>query len=209
MKKILLTIALIFCIFQTVVLATAIDIGMLAIDRNGYLGTKTLINKGNPANASGKITNVEIYAVYGDLTDCYVATFYRPDPGGYPNKFTSRDRSYLGIVAEGYSSRAVDLNVQAGDYLGIWIADDGIEDSTTGESGVWSTTGNATNVTDFTFSFTYTDDAISLYGTGETVAAGIKWNGVTITKWNGKVITKWNGLEQRCLFDILQGQILS
>ena len=175
-----------------VVLATAIDIGMPAIDRNAYVSDKTLINKGNPANADGKITNVEIYAVYGDLTDCWVATFYRPDPSGYPNKFTTRDRFYLGTVAEGYSSREVDLNVLTGDYLGIWVSGE-IEDTSTGESGVWSCTGNATNVTDYTFDWTYTDDAISLYGTGETVAAGIKWNGVTITKWNGITVTKING----------------
>jgi len=195
MKKILLIIAITLCIFQMVVLATAIDIGMPAIDRNAYVNDKTLINKGNPANADGKITDVEIYAVYEDLTDCYVATFYRPDPSGFPNNFTARDRFYLGTVAEGYSSREVDLDVHTGDYLGIWVSNDGyIENTSAGESGVWSCTGNATNVTDYTFDWNYTDDAISLYGTGETVA-GIKWNGVTITKWNGQVITKWNGLE--------------
>jgi len=193
MKKILLIIALTLCIFQMVVLATAIDIGMPAIDRNSYTQNKTLINKGNPANADGKITNVEIYAVYGDLTDCWVATFYRPDPGGFPNNFTTRDYEELGTVAEGYSSREVDLNVQAGDYLGIWVSSDGyMENSSASNEGVWSSQNNHIPCTDYTFDWTYVDDAISLYGTGETVAAGIKCNGVTITKWNGVTITKWN-----------------
>jgi len=29
---------------------------------------------------------------------------------------------------------------------------------------------------------------------GYPPAAGLKWNGVTITKWNGATITKWNGI---------------
>ncbi|MBA7498283.1 hypothetical protein ES704_01018 [subsurface metagenome] len=175
-----------------------IDIGMPAIDRGGYIREKTLINKGNPANADGKITNVEIYAVYGDLTDCWVATFYRPDPGGFPNNFTTRDYVELGTVAVGESNHIVDLDVHTGDYLGIWVSKSGyISTTAAGESGVWSTQNNHIPCTNYNFDWTYTDDAISLYGTGIEIAVGWphKWNTQTISKWNTKEFTKWNGLE--------------
>jgi len=62
MKKILLIIILIVAIFQMVVLATAIDIGSAAVDGDDYWGGNTWINGANPANESGKITTIEIYA---------------------------------------------------------------------------------------------------------------------------------------------------
>ncbi|GAI90423.1 unnamed protein product, partial [marine sediment metagenome] len=68
MKKILLIIAIVFCIFQLVVLATDIYIGMPAINRSGTTTSgETYINAGAVANASGKITKVEIWS-WGDLT---------------------------------------------------------------------------------------------------------------------------------------------
>ena len=54
-----------------------IDIGDAATNRTLIFTTATIINKGNPANADGIITSVEIYAVSGnDLADCEVGTFY-------------------------------------------------------------------------------------------------------------------------------------
>ncbi|GAJ03290.1 unnamed protein product, partial [marine sediment metagenome] len=79
MKKILLIIALTFCIFQLVVLAADIDIGMPAIDRPaGSTAEDTWVNIGNPANATGTITSIEIHVAIV-LRNCEVATFYRPD----------------------------------------------------------------------------------------------------------------------------------
>ncbi|MBA7527288.1 hypothetical protein ES705_19464 [subsurface metagenome] len=47
-----------------------IDIGMPASDRGTFLGSYTFVNKGNPANANGRITSVEIWA-YTDILFCW------------------------------------------------------------------------------------------------------------------------------------------
>ncbi|GAI84326.1 unnamed protein product [marine sediment metagenome] len=62
MKKILLIITIVFCIFQMIVLAIDIDIGNPAINRDKLSSAATYVDKNNPANASGKITSVEIWS---------------------------------------------------------------------------------------------------------------------------------------------------
>ena len=194
MKKILLIIAIVFCIFQMVVMAIDIDIGDLAIDRGTSIGGgRTLVNKGNSANASGKITNVKIWAS-NNMTGCEVATFFVVSG----NNLSTRDTYYIGNVTAGsQQSFAVDLNVEAGDYIGIHFDLDGLECDTNGTDGMWySNTGTdlipCENAT-FNFITTY---ILSLYGTGTTaVGWDHKWNTQTISKWNTKEIIKWNDLE--------------
>ncbi len=199
MRKILLIIVITFCIFQMVVLATAIDIGCAAITRT-QTGNKdtTFVNKGNPANDSGTITSIEIYAYTGQsLVDCEVATFYRPDPIGFPNKLSTRDTEFIGAVAAGAKSTfAVSLDVQAGDYIGCKFTGGYIWTDETGEDGLWRAVADYIPCTNESFPF-LSGGCVSLYGTGETVAVG--WDGpfnsVTISKWNTKEIMKWNGIE--------------
>ena len=189
MKKILLIIAITLCIFQMVVLAEAIDIGSPVIDRgNNSIANYTYIDVNNPANGSGKITSVEIYA-HSAMSSCVVATFYVVSG----NNLTARDHELIGDVAVGYNQFDININVEAEDCIGIYNTTGTIDYDVTGD-GFWYKSGDNTTCVDTTFSF-LTSRMLSLYGTGTTVAAGIKWNGVTITKWNGQVITKWNGLE--------------
>jgi len=91
---------------------------------------------------------------------------------------------------------AVDLDVEVGDYLGIYYTDGSIERDTSGFAGMWYASTDQIPCTDFTFS-TSSGSAISLYGTGMTVVVGWdhKWNTQAISKWNTKEFTKWNGLE--------------
>jgi len=192
MKKILLIIFTIILILSVNVLAVDIDIGSPAIDRPYYFGNSiTLVNKNNPADATGKITTVEIWS-YTDLANVEVATFYVVSG----NNLSTHDTEYIGNVTKGAKRTfSVDLDVQTGDYLGIYlVAGDYIEKDSTGYPGVWHKAGDQIPCTNTTYSF-QTDSTISLYGTGATVGWPHKWNTQAISKWNTKEFTKWNGLE--------------
>jgi len=193
MKKILLIIAIVFCIFQMVVLAVAIDIGSPAIDRSGHGDPNwTDINKDNPANATGKITSIEVYAVSGyPLYNFEVATFFNV----FGNYFSTRDTEYIGYVVSGVKQTfTVDLDVQEGDYLGCHFKDGYIERNASGYDGIWAGGGDGIPCTSAPFNF-YSGQTVSLYGTGATVGWTHKWDTKTISKWNTKEFTKWNGLE--------------
>ena len=193
MKKILLIIAITFCIFQMVVLATDIIIGSPATDRPSSLSDNiTSVCMENPANASGKIISVEIYAYDAEawpMTGIEVATFFVVSG----NNLSTRDSQALAnITTSGKHIREVDLNVVEGDYLGIFYSGGYIERDTTGFDGIWFISGDNIPCSDVTFGV-FGGDTISLYGTGETTPTGITWNGIVITKWNGITITKING----------------
>lgn len=143
-----------------------IDIGVAAIHRPNIYYTATLINKGNPANASGKITSVEIYAS-SNMTNAKVATFYQPDPTGYPNKLTARDSYSIGSVTSGAKRTfEVDLDVEAGDYLGVYFASGYIYYESAEGSGVWyAGYSDQTSCTNRSFNFVDVNE-FSLYGTG-------------------------------------------
>ena len=174
-----------------VVMATEIDVGAAATNRTSEKFTGTYMVIVNPADGTGKITSVEIYAVTGyNLTLVEVATFYVVSG----NFLSTRDWEYIGNVTAGSKQTfVVDLNVVAGDYIGIYFASGGkIEADSTGT--YMSKAGDNIPCTNIEFSSPVAG-TISLYGTGETVAVGIKWNTQTISKWDGQVITKLNGMQ--------------
>jgi len=170
-----------------------IDIGSAATasDTN-YPFVDTVIVKDNPANDSGRITSIEVYAQSGeDMSDFEVATFYSTGT----NQFSTRDNVYIGTVIGGAKRTfSVNLNVEAGDYIGFYKSAGWIEMNSDGGAGYWYYIDeDRIPCTELDFTLTgYTTRRISLYGTG-TTEVGIKWNGVTITKWNGITITKING----------------
>lgn len=160
MKKILLIILIIIIILSINVLAVDIDIGCEAIDRNSQKDTGTDINKTNPANASGIITSVEIYA-RAAMTNVKVATFYVVDG----NNLSTRDYEFIGDMSIGYHQFNVNLNVVAGDYLGIYHSGY-IEVDTSGGDGIWYYNDNdMIPCTNQAFSY-YPSYLTSLYGTG-------------------------------------------
>jgi len=145
----------------------SIDIGTAAIVRGSFITTnQTVIAVSNPANASGKITSVEIYAETS-MTNVKVATFYvKPT-----YIFTTRDYQYLGNVAEGAKRTfTVDLDVVIGDYIGIYYNAGNMYRDTTG-SGYWSITEDYIPCTDV-YMDKLDSKTISLYGTGATPTAG-------------------------------------
>jgi len=166
MKKILLIIFTIILILSVNVLAVDIDIGSPAIDRgsvrqSGY----TYVDQANPANETGKIISVEIYAVSGqDLVDCEVATFFVVSG----NNLSTRDTQVIGAVVGGAKRTfVVNLNVFAGDFVGIHFTAGQVESIGSGFIGVWSKVGDQIPCENVTFS-SFGGDAISLYGTGTT-----------------------------------------
>ena len=163
MKKILLMIVFTFCIFQMLVLAVDIDIGMPAINRGSTASTYTWVNIGNPANESGTITSIEMWA-QSTLSNCEVATFYIVSG----NNLSTRDTEFIGSVTGG-SKQAfeISLDVQVGDYIGAYYTAGALERDSSGFAGCWMKTGD--NIPCSNLLFTLRDgEAISLYGTGTT-----------------------------------------
>ena len=74
-----------------------IDIGLPAINRTSYGGENyTYVSKDNPANDSGEIKGVEIWA-YTDLANVEVATFYVVSG----DNLSVRDSEVIGSVVAG------------------------------------------------------------------------------------------------------------
>lgn len=199
MKKILLIILTIILILSVNVLAVDIDIGVTAEDYTASWCHGTLINKSNPANASGQITTVQIFSKV-NMINVTVAIFYRPDPTGFPNNLSTREGGnvYLSdLLVPGYHSFVgVTLNVMEGDFIGVEYTNGDIEKKVGGEQGLWYINyADHVPCDNQTFNF-QANNAIAIYGTGATaVGWDHKWNTKTISKWNTKEFTKWNGLE--------------
>lgn len=166
MKKILLIIAFTVIIFQMVVLAIAIDVGSPAINRALTQGTYTTMGLTNPANATGIITSVEIW-VNNDVSNCEIATFYLVSGTNY----STRDTHFIGSIASGskHTSSGLSLEVQSGDYLGIYYTSGALERSGTGGSGIRFATSDQIPCSNVEFANYWAGDLISLYGTGATV----------------------------------------
>ena len=164
MKKILLIIAIALCIFQMVVLATAIEIGAPAINRGTTAGDDyTWINSEYPSNGTGKITSVEIYA-YQTLLNCEVATFVKDG-----SLWSTRAIVAIGTVTGGAKRTfPVDLDVEVDDCIGIFFTGGSLERDTAGHLGVQRKGGDFIPCTDVDSWSSYAGDALSLYGTGTT-----------------------------------------
>jgi hypothetical protein len=197
MKKILLIIAITLCIFQMVVLAESIDVGYQGNGTNNMVLTgKTFISKRNPANATGKITQVEIWGIlYGNTIE--IATFYNVSG----DNFTTRDTETKGTAWSDTPTQFifdVELDVQEGDYIGVYCSGTSSIRATNFGYEVcwWQKTGDYIPCTNETFtSNVNTNWGLSIYGTGATTGWSHKWNTITIGKWNTKEIMKWNDLE--------------
>ena len=139
-----------------------IDVGMPAINRGTNAGGATIFNVGNPANSTGRISTVQIY-LETNCTNVEIATFFEVSSGYY----STRDNVALGNQSAGYSSHNVDLEVQVGDYIGMYASSGNYEYDSTGFNGVRSVFGDYIPCTNVAFVLdTNGDGAISCYGTG-------------------------------------------
>ncbi len=144
-----------------------IDIGAEAIDRDTFAPFgRTFIALDNPANASGIIDTVKIWAHYV-MTGVLVGTAYLISGDTY--KF--RDHAVIGVVPSGSEQTftGLSITVEAGDYIGFFAPDGNIERSFVGFAGLYWRANDC--ITGYPF-LEYTLDAVtamSLYGTGEVV----------------------------------------
>jgi hypothetical protein len=139
-----------------------LDIGVPAIDRVSSDGPGwTLIQKENPANASGTINFVVIYAKT-NLTDCDVATFYETGT----DTLTCRSVAHIGDVPAGSEQifSHLSLTVEAGDYIGIYSG--GTIEAGPGDVGIWWDSGYNKCIEGLEKEYTFQRfHSISLYGT--------------------------------------------
>ena len=140
--------------------ATPIDIGDTAINRaDSWESGYTYVSKANPANANGTLTNLEIWAA-SNITGLIVATF-----SASGDVLTPRDQETIGSVTAGSKQTfTINLNVQTGDYIGIYFASGSIEEGS--GAGLWWKSGDQTNSGAQTFTLT-ADGTQSVYGTSQ------------------------------------------
>ena len=152
-------------LIKTKGLKTIIDIGDPAIDRATSIGPYTSVSKGNPANLTGKITSVEIWA-FENLSNCEVATFFVVSG----NNLSTRDTHYIGSVTSGSKQTfsGLDISVQVGDYIGIYYTTGTLETDSDGGSGIWYKTNDHIPCIDVYFNF-IAGWQTSVYGIGEAL----------------------------------------
>lgn len=142
----------------------AIDVGAAASDRGsntvyGY----TYIGKDNPANASGTIVFVDIWA-WLSITGCKVGTFY--STGG--NDYKCRDVETIGDFTSGgvRTFSGLDMDIQTSDLIGTYFGAGNIERDTSGFADIGYISGDHCTVDDDSTYAIVGDDAISLFGFG-------------------------------------------
>lgn len=155
-----------------------IDIGAEAIDRFlSYASGKTCVSKFNPANASGTLDTIEVYAV-NNLSDFNVATFYDLDA----THLSTRGYEVIGNVTSGSMQEftGLSIDVETDDYIGFYFSAGDIEqDATSGvDKYYWDTYDDHIPCTNYFFgSDIEISRYFSCYGTGTEAAVG----------WTGKI----------------------
>lgn len=151
----------------------AIDIGSNAENRNGsgVITTTTRVDKNNPANDSGIITDIYIWLSYrADAGTVWVGTF-----SAVGNVLTCRDSVNLGDVPAGSEQHygGLSLAVAAGDYIGVYAKTGtqyNIEYTTNAGAGWWYYAGECIDPSDSQTFTSGADKALSLNGVGVTLS---------------------------------------
>ena len=149
---------------------TTIIVGSAPTDRSTWFNKLlTVVDRGNPANASGTLTTVDIFVndEGDDMTGLEVATFFVVSG----NSLSTRDsQSIPGTLMKGVKSTfAVDLDVVAGDYIGFYCTAGYIERDTSGGSGVLYAGSDAIPCVNQAFTLV-ANNAVSIQGSGSTPA---------------------------------------
>jgi len=116
----------------------------------------------SPANKSGTIRRVEIYP-FENITGLKVSIFAKESG----NRFYTRDSASLGNAASGGKRTfTVSLEIEEGDYIGIYYDTGKISAGNDGTIGRWYLYGDYISISSTTFDFEYGIDRISIYGYG-------------------------------------------
>lgn len=144
-----------------------VDVGAAAIDRGDTgAGNATRIEGTNPANASGYLDTIEVWAA-ANIAGFEVATFVNITG----NEFSTRDTHTIGNVTSGSKQTFSGLNIdiQTGDNIGCYFITGQIELSVSGVA-YWYTNADDIPCTDVTFT-SNPNRQMSLYGTGVSITA--------------------------------------
>ncbi len=162
----LILTALIVSFLPVQVFATTIDVGPGATNRaSSAFSAFTVIDLANPANATGTLETVEVWFATGPSA-ARIGIFYLISGTTYKCRSSTAD---LGAVTSGSKQTySVSLSINAGDYIGVWFNGGGIEQDTSGGSGVMAYSGEAIDVNDQASYTSYASRAISVYGYTET-----------------------------------------
>lgn len=148
-----------------------IDVGPGATNRSsshtlasGY----TLVDKNNSANDTGTLDTFEIYA-NENLSSCKIGTFSFSSPN-----YLNRDYESIGTVTAGSKQTFTGKNcgVVSGDFLGVGASGGKLEKDATGYSGIIVDDADNFGGGSFQPASTLDGDALSIYATGTTAAAG-------------------------------------
>ncbi|MBA7710606.1 hypothetical protein ES703_119551 [subsurface metagenome] len=146
-----------------------IDVGAAPIPRPTVAtDLLTIVDKNNPANASGRLHSVKVYA-QTSMTGLRVGTFY-PTNG---NTLKCRDSAVIGDVEAGAERTFTELSIaiEAGDYIGCYFRGGGrMERHISGFAGYWNVSGEHIDPNDEAEYAFKEGDAISLYGYGDIEA---------------------------------------
>ena len=149
----------------------AINIGSPAIDRAGYNGeATTFFTFDNPANATGTIDTVKVWAK-NNVTNLRVGMFFLVSGTTYE----CRDSEAVGAVTAGSEQTftGLTISVETGDYIGYYCGADGvIEWDFSGGNGCAYVSGEYIDPTDQA-SYNVVDydvSAMSINGTGTEAA---------------------------------------
>ena len=154
----------------------AIDIGTEAINRDGVTPSGyTFIVVDNPANASGTIISVSLYAD-ASLSNVSVGIFY--NIGGL--NFKCRSTVAIGAVGTGLTEHEVSLAVETGDYIGIFYSGGALDRNDSGGGGAWYEQSNNCVVDNETLYALSSGRILSLSGTDEAAGANILVTPTTI-----------------------------
>jgi len=149
-------------------MADPIDVGSTASNRNAVIGTssRTVVNFNNAANGTGKITEVKLYS-NSTMLNAKVAVFSYS--GG--TTFVGRNPTSIGtITAGGVRTFSIEMDIDEGEFIGVYATSGGIESDNYGGSGGYYRNGDGTGGSN-TYSLLSSYN-VSIYGSGETVSVG-------------------------------------
>lgn len=160
-----------------------IDVGPGATGRSSYYITYTFLCVDNPANDTGTLDTIEIYAS-SVMSGTKVGTFY-----GSSTSWTPRDYESIGTVSSGSKQTFTGLNcdVETNDLLGVYFSSGNIYADKSGYSGLYAKSGDQFGAGTQKYTLV-SGDAVSIYATGATAAAGHptmkRWGGVPFMRLN-------------------------
>jgi hypothetical protein len=150
--------------------STDIDVGGGATDRasNSGTGNTTCVDRNNPANADGTLDTLEFWFWIQNGANVKAGTF-----SGSGTSWDDRDYETIGSITAGAKRTftSLDIDVVTDDCLGFYCTAGFCEASTSGGSGYGTKSGDQFGSGTQTYTFIFTDDILSLYGTGETVVS--------------------------------------